>query len=257
MLSPMLRQPRQSMSAGATRAELKLFAFAFVLALCLALLACAPSATREAPAVLASDDTDWMIPADRAAWTLDESDSALRVSVYRSGALARLGHNHVLRTRKLEARAWAGPGRALAGAGVELRIPVAEFLVDDPADRAAAGPEFAAPVSDEARAGTLANLLRAEVLDAAVFPELRIRATVVSIEGSGAVARARVTIRGATRDIDLPLTLAHGDDGALIASGAQTVRQSDFGIEPFSIGGGAIAVADELQVSFKLRFTAD
>lgn len=256
MLSPMLRQPHSSAPAGATRTALKPFAFAFALALCLALWACAPRATRDAPAVPASGDSDWMIPADRAAWTLDETGSELRVLVYRSGTLARLGHNHVLRARQIGARAWAGPHSALADAGVDLRIPVAQFLVDDPVDRAAAGPEFAAPVSDEARAGTLANLLRAEVLDAEAFPELRIRATVVTAVGIEAVARARVTIRGTTRDIDLPLSLAR-DDGGLVASGQLALRQSDFGIEPFSIGGGAIAVADEVQVRFKLRFTLD
>ncbi len=174
--------------------------------------------------------------------------------VYRSGALARLGHNHVLRARHLEARAWMGPNGTLTGAGVDLRIPVAQFLVDDPHDRSAAGPEFAAPVSDAARSGTLANLLRAEVLDSAAFPDLRVRATAVSVTGSAAVARARVTIRAVTREIELPLTL-NTENGALFASGDVTLRQSDFDIVPFSIGGGAIAVADEVQVQFKLRFT--
>jgi len=242
----MLRQPGPSAIGGAVRAGLLLCA------LCLA--ACTPRATREAPTQPAEIGAEWSVPSARAAWTLDESASELRVLVYRSGALARLGHNHVLRARQLEARAWEGPDGTLVGAGVDLRIPVAQFLVDDPVDRAAAGPEFAAPVSDEARSGTLANLLRAEVLDAAAFPDLRVRATVVSVSGTAAVASARVTIRAVTREIELPLTL-NREAGGLVASANAALRQSDFDVVPFSVGGGAIAVADEVQVQFKLRLT--
>jgi hypothetical protein len=35
-----------------------------------------------------------------------------------------------------------------------------------------------------------------------------------------------------------------------VARGALQLRQSDFGITPFSVAGGAIQVADVLEVSF-------
>lgn len=244
----MVRQPRATTSSGAICVGWVLCA--------LGLAACAPRTTREVTAPRPAASADWAVPRDSASWTLDESASELRVLVYRSGTLARLGHNHVLRARRLEARAWGGQDGSLVDSGVELRIPVAQLAVDDPVDRALSGPEFAAPVSDEARSGTLANLTRPEVLDAATFPDLRVRATVVSVVGTAAIARARVTLRAATSEIDLPLTLAR-DDGGVTASGQLALRQSDFGIAPFSIAGGAIAVADEVQVHFNLRFTPD
>jgi hypothetical protein len=43
------------------------------------------------------------------------------------------------------------------------------------------------------------------------------------------------------------------DAGSIVARGAFRVLQSDFGITPFSIGGGAIAVADAVDVSFEIR----
>jgi hypothetical protein len=228
-----------------------------LLLLCISgLAACAPRAVREPDAPPAVAAVETRVPSGRAAWVLDEAASELRVLVYRSGTLARLGHNHVLRARQLQARAWSGPDGGVTGAEVDLRIPVAQFLVDDPADRAAAGPGFATAVSDDARAGTLANLLRAEVLDAARFPELRVQAQVVSVVGSSALASARVTIRGVSRPVELPLELLQ-QDGGWVASARVALRQSDFGLVPFSIAGGAIAVADELQVDFKLRFTDD
>jgi hypothetical protein len=245
-LTSMLRQPSPPATLGAPAA---------LLVVCAVLLAaCAPRANREVGPRPSMVVVEREIPADREAWTLDQGASELRVLVYRSGTLARLGHNHVLRARDLDALAWAGPDGSPVGAGLDLRIPVAQFLVDDPADRAAAGPEFTAAVSDEARAGTLANLLRAEVLAAAEFPELLVRATVVSLVGTAAVARCDVTIRGITRAIEVPLEL-HEDDAGLVAAGRFALRQSEYGMEPFSIGGGAIAVADEVQVVFKLHFS--
>ena len=244
----MLRHPRPATRSTAFRAGMLLGA--------IWLAACTPHATREARTQPPATGAEAIVQREGAPWILDSSASELRVLVYRSGALARLGHNHVLRARQLEARAWEGPDGSLTGAGVDLRIPVAQFVVDDPGDRSEAGPEFAAPVSDAARSGTLANLLRAEVLDAAAFPDLRVRATVVSVAGTSAVSRARVTIRAVTREIELPLTL-ETDGGGLVASATVALRQSDFDMVPFSIGGGAIAVADEVQVQFKLRFTLD
>ena len=38
----------------------------------------------------------------------------------------------------------------------------------------------------------------------------------------------------------------------MLAKGALRIRQSDFGITPFSVGGGAIQVADEVDVRFEI-----
>jgi hypothetical protein len=38
--------------------------------------------------------------------------------------------------------------------------------------------------------------------------------------------------------------------------GSFRILQSDFGIEPFSVAGGAIQVADEVAVAFEVRATA-
>jgi hypothetical protein len=40
------------------------------------------------------------------------------------------------------------------------------------------------------------------------------------------------------------------DATGVVARGALRLRQSDFGITPFSVAGGAIQVADVLDVSF-------
>ena len=43
---------------------------------------------------------------------------------------------------------------------------------------------------------------------------------------------------------------------ALVARGSFRILQSDFGIKPFSVAGGAIQVADEVEVAFEIRATA-
>jgi hypothetical protein len=42
------------------------------------------------------------------------------------------------------------------------------------------------------------------------------------------------------------------DQQMLLARGTLRILQSDFGITPFSVGGGAIQVADEVDVRFAI-----
>ena len=67
--------------------------------------------------------------------------SKLTVKVYRSGALAALGHNHVIISRELDGFVYLADDMSKARA--DLFVPVAGFIVDDAAERTAAGPDFA------------------------------------------------------------------------------------------------------------------
>lgn len=180
---------------------------------------------------------------------VDPDRSTVTMLVRRAGALARLGHNHVITSASESAVAWIG--RDLADAGFEIRLPVRAFIVDDPRARAKAGPDFADAVPENARHGTYANMLRAEVLDAERYPEVIVSANRVDGTSDQPTVTARVTLRGATRDIEVPITLRR-ELAALGATGVLRIRQSDFGITPFSIGAGAIQVADEIEVHFEV-----
>jgi hypothetical protein len=125
-------------------------------------------------------------------------------------------------------------------------------VVDDPAARAAAGSDFPGELSDAAREGTRKNMLRAEVLDGERHPQIVVRAD--SLEGTWEQPKvaAHVTLKGQTRRVEVPLEILRESD-AIVARGAFSVLQSDFGITPFSIGGGAIQVADAVDVAFEIR----
>ena len=129
------------------------------------------------------------------------------------------------------------------------------LVVDDPAARAAAGPDFEGSVPDSARDGTKKNLLRAEVLDAAQFPDVTVRAGGLGGTWQDPVAQADVTLKGVTRRVEVPLDLADAG-GTLTARGTFRLRQTEFGMVPFSVAGGAIQVADEIVLGFEIVATA-
>jgi hypothetical protein len=67
-----------------------------------------------------------------------------------------------------------------------------------------------------------------------------------------ATAATEVTLKRQTRRVDVPLEIVR-DEESIVARGAFRILQSDFGITPFSVGGGAIQVADEIDVVFEIR----
>jgi polyisoprenoid-binding protein YceI len=191
-----------------------------------------------------------VLPAEAQAYRVDPDGSAVTLRVYRAGRLAALGHNHVITSTAETGRVWT-TGEP-EGSGFEVRVPVAGLVVDDPAARAAAGADFPGEVPDAARDGTRRNMLRAEVLDGEHFPEIVVSADALGGSWAQPVVAARVTLRGMTRSIGIPLAI-EWESRALTARGNFRILQSDFGITPFSVGGGAIAVADAVDVAFEIR----
>ena len=183
-------------------------------------------------------------------YTIDPDRSIVTLRVYRAGRLAKLGHNHVITSANESGQAWTSGTPAISG--FEVRVAVADLVVDDPAARAAAGPEFPGELSEAARQGTRTNMLRAEVLDGERHPEIVVRADSLGGTWTQPTVAASVTLKGQTRLIDVPLGISRAED-SIVARGAFRILQSDFGITPFSIGGGAIAVADAVDVSFEIR----
>lgn len=229
------------------------FAPAAAAALLLAFVAgCAPRRA-EPPAIPSpAVEAGPRVPQGAKAYEVDPVQSVISIRVYRAGPLARLGHNHVITTAEESGVAWRGP--TPADSGFELRIPVRSFVVDDPAARERAGPDFAGDVPASAREGTYQNLMRPEVLDVERFPEIVIRSNGLTGTWESPTAAADVTIKGQTRRIEVPLEIEFAGQ-SLTARGTFRIRQSDFGMTPFSVAGGAIQVGDELDLAFEIVAT--
>lgn len=181
-------------------------------------------------------------------FAVDPQASEVRMLVYRDGPLARFGHNHVL-VGRVEGEVRAG-GTA-HGSAFRLEIPVGSFAVDPPAARAEEGAEFAAEVSEQARKGTRENMLGGEVLDAGRYPYLRIASVALAGPRWNPTVTARVTLRGVSRDVRFPAAVfQNGDAIEVIAS--FRVRQSDFGLKPFSVFGGGLLVRDAIDIRVRV-----
>lgn len=190
------------------------------------------------------------IPSGATVYAIDPDRSLVTLRVYRAGRLAKLGHNHVITSASEAGYVWTNGEPATSG--FDIRMTVGDLVVDDPAARAAAGPDFPGELSDSAREGTRTNMLRAEVLDGERYPEIVVRADSLGGTWDQPTVVSSITVKGVTRLVDLPLAIVRTDD-VIVARGAFRILQSDFGITPFSIGGGAIAVADAVEISFEIR----
>ncbi len=187
-------------------------------------------------------------PVEGVRYRIDPERSEVRILVYRTGPLARLGHSHVLLVRGLEGEVWL-PADPAAG-HFSLTFPVEALAVDEPAARREEGEEFASEPSAEDVAGTRRNLLGAAVLDAAEYPRVAIRGAAVR-GPAGLVARARIRVRDQTLELEVPVVF-EATGGALSVRGGFSVLQSALGLTPFSIGLGALRVRDEIAVRFRL-----
>jgi hypothetical protein len=188
------------------------------------------------------------------AYRIDENRSELRILVYRAGPLARFGHNHVVVNHSIHGSVnlaeTAGPSR------FRLDVPVAAFVVDDAQARREEGVEFAADVPEEAKSGTLRNMLSASVLDGDEFPMITVNGVVDSAADSGTLsASVAISVAGHESTIDVPFTL-QSDSGQLSAAGSLELRQSGLGLTPYSLMLGALQVQDTMAIKFEIVATA-
>ena len=169
---------------------------------------------------------------------IDPSASIVTVVVRRDGSLARLGHDHVVAGH--DVRGFVAPDARRADVYVRLD----RLVVDEPALRTEAG--FDTRPSDQDIAGTRRNMLNA--LDAGSYPFALISVTGVA----DATLRLAITLHGTTRSIDVPARIAVSGDAVDVA-GELALKQTDFGITPLSVLGGAINVQDQVELRFRIR----
>jgi polyisoprenoid-binding protein YceI len=203
--------------------------------------AAAPSASPAAPPGFPNDD--YRVAASRgdAVYRIDPARSRVIIEVRRAGALARFGHDHVVSGHDVQG--YVAP----EGRRADLYLPLDRLVVDDPAMRADAG--FDTRPSEADIAGTRANMLE-RVLEARRFPWLLVQVRAAALDAS--TMAVSITLHGTTRALQVPVQLSR-EGAEIAASGRFEVRQSDFGITPFSILGGAIQVEDRLALRFALR----
>lgn len=162
---------------------------------------------------------------------IDTANSRMTIRVYKSGVFSAFGHDH-----EIAAPIASGTVDATAHR-VELRVQAAALRVQDP------------NTSQKDRDQVQQTMEGSEVLDAAQYPEIVFRATSAQSAGpSSWSVRGDLTLHGQTR----PVTVDAREQGGHYV-GAAKLRQTDFGITPVKVAGGAVKVKDEIRVEFDIQ----
>jgi polyisoprenoid-binding protein YceI len=172
-------------------------------------------------------------------YPIDTAASLIVVTVRRGGPLARLGHDHVIASRTISG--YVDPKAGIAEFGFRLD----QMSVDETALRREAGLDT--QPNQDAIDGTRNNMLT-RVLDAERYPVVQLK--VRRNEGAGSMLLT-VTLHGVTRNFLVP-TVVEGKPNELAASGKLVLKQTDFGITPMSVLGGAMVVQDPMELSFRI-----
>jgi polyisoprenoid-binding protein YceI len=170
-------------------------------------------------------------------WGIDPSDGELLIRTGVSGRAARMGHRLTIAMKRWQATVgWAGAQPVSAELTVE--VDSFEVLRGEGGVKGLSGPEKALVKS---------NALRS--LNASRYPEIRFTADAIDNTDDGYRLTGKLHIRGKSREhvIDL-CTKDLGE--AWQMSAESSVRQTEYGVKPYSLLMGSVQVAEEVSVSF-------
>lgn len=188
--------------------------------------------------------------AEARTFRVDEASSLVEIRAFRGGPFARLGHNHVISSVDVGGLVLltADPADSQA----DLYLPVATMVIDDPELRKKAGTKFSSSPSESDIRGTRDNMLGDKLLDAAHYSYVRLGVRGLRGAFPDPVANVELEVRGTIipRPVSVNVLLR---DCSLTAQGELSIRQTDFGVKPFSVLGGVLRVKDEVQVMFRIE----
>jgi polyisoprenoid-binding protein YceI len=180
-------------------------------------------------------------------YSFDASGGSLEIDVYREGLFKAFGHNHRISAREFSGRVLLD-GTKIAGSSVTLRVAVKSLAVLDPGESA------------RDRQSVQITMLGEKVLDAAQFPEIVFTSSSVTRaeklpDGWRILLAGTLQLHGRAKLISIPLTLRLSQDG-MDAQGEIELAQSDYGIPPIQVAGGAVKVKNLLRIRFLIHARA-
>jgi polyisoprenoid-binding protein YceI len=193
-----------------------------------------------------------------APYAVDTARSEIAVVVFKGGAASMLAHDHVVRAARWQATLDVSVDPVALAA--DVRVDATGLEIDEPEARTRHGLD--GTLSDGDRATVRATMLGAGQLDVARYPEIRFSAAEIDRAadpgGAGTAAAGgafrlagELHLHGRTKRVSLPLAIARDGD-AFTARGRVRVKQSDFGITPYSAFLGAVRTQDEVEIVFIL-----
>jgi polyisoprenoid-binding protein YceI len=168
-------------------------------------------------------------PAER---SIDPAGSALTVKVWKSGLFSAFAHNH-----EISAPITSGTVSDGDKASVKFVVKARGMKVLDP------------EASASTRAEVEHSMLSAQVLDTEQYPEIAFESSDVQAAGDDAyTVSGNLKLHGQTH----PVRVAVKRAGPNKYEGSAKLKQTTFGIQPITIGGGSIKVKDEVDIVFTI-----
>jgi YceI-like domain len=160
-------------------------------------------------------------------YTLGPEDGILAVRTSRTGAIAKAGHDLLMHVTEWSATLDTGdaPSLTLDADGTSLRVRE--------------GTGGIKPLDDD----DLANI--ETTIDDEVLRkrDITFRSTSVQLDGDTLAVAGDLTLLGTTRPLAFDLTLVDGR-----VTGAAVVKQTEWGMKPYTALFGTLKVADEVRV---------
>ncbi|HEX2214704.1 MAG TPA: YceI family protein [Mycobacterium sp.] len=177
-------------------------------------------------------------------WQLDQSDGHLTIRTGVEGPAAKMGHRLDIAMNIWEATVGWSDGEP---AQVNVTVETDSLVV-------LGGEGGVTPLTGPEKALARSNAVK--VLGAKQFPQITFQSDDIERTGTGCRLTGRVQIHGTVRDCVVELRVEELDDAWRLSADVD-VRQSDFGVKPYSMMMGAMKVADTVTVSFSAERSRD
>lgn len=172
----------------------------------------------------------WNTTANAKPSAIDVSVSKMTVYVYKRGMFSFLADNH-----EIEAPIAGGSYDAAARA-VEVHVKAAALKVLDPS------------LAPDRRAKVQAAMVGPQVLDVDKYPDIEFQSTAIAESGRNLKITGDLSLHGQTH----PIVISAQEVDATHYTGSATIRQTEFGITPIKVAGGAVSVQDDVKVEFQV-----
>lgn len=190
----------------------------------------------------------WPPPEGPRAFVLDAKKTQLVIQVFKDGAAAAFAHDHTVHATELSGEVVADPAHP-EKSRVSVTVQTKSLVNDDPQVRRQFGLDPAVPEKD--RRAVEESMKGRDQLDVGRYPTISFVSTAVEKAGDNIQLTGDFTLHGVTRPIKLPIQVTLDGD-SLVGEGKVRLKQSDWGITPYSAFLGAVKNKDEIVLNVHL-----
>ena len=180
---------------------------------------------------------------EKATYAVDPARSKVEIHVGKEGFFSAFGHDHLIAAKDVSGEAQVNPQK-IEESSVVLAIAAKSLTVLDPGE------------SEKDKAEVQKTMLGDKVLDVEKYAEIRVTSTRVASakktsDGWELTLEGKLSLHGVEKTARFPLRLRLDAD-TLRAQGEVSLLQTDYGITPVKVGGGAVKVKDKLKITFDI-----